>query len=248
MKKLVVVLLGFLFLCNSCSTNNSTGLNSNLPKKIVTTESNGQQSITTYEYNDNKLVSSTLNTSGQIYIFNNTYTGNLITNKETFANGLQIYKDEYTYDLDKLVYGKTIDIVRSIEYRAAYTNNSDNTIDIVYSNYDMQTAIETITSTAKMYFSNGNLIKKEINNLTSTPYTQTITYAYDGKNNPFKNVLGNRVIDYNSNNTITEYFTSTYQGSTPNTSNYSYTYNNAGFPTKKVYSSSSTTSTTEYFY
>jgi hypothetical protein len=245
MKNGIVLFFVLMLMCSSCSNSDGTSFGL-LVKKIVSNDGNGNKIITDYVYDGNKLVSIS-NNNGIIIKY--LYTGNLITNTETYINSQLTYETQYVYNMDKVQTIKTIDLYDFSEHRAIYTYNIDNTVDIVNSKIDLVTATETINSTEKLFYSNGNVMKHIFTFISGTQFVSTSTYVYDEKNNPFKNVLGNSILQNNSiNNELSVYRTSSQSGSTSISSTYTTTYNTANFPTKRVYHSGNITATYEYFY
>jgi len=179
-----------LVLISSCSKDDNTesetsDTNSVLLKKVVSKY--GTNELTSvFTYNGNKLT--TVNYSdGDSYSF--TYTGDLITKIEYFEKNVLSEKDLYTYDSQ----GNLVTEIRiegSYGHRTEYIRNSDGTIS--YNGYygDV-TSQKTFSTKGKLYFSNGEIIKNESSDTAgSSTYEDVVTYSYDTKNNPYKNITG----------------------------------------------------------
>jgi hypothetical protein len=215
------------------STPDSTSLI--LPKKTNYIENTDQDKIgkdTYFTYDGNKIVSEI--TDGRWKsVF--TYTGDLITKIESFDYGELYYTTDYTYTNGKLAsrFIKNIEIQHPYSYMTYYVHNTDGTVSYSSSN-----------GNGKLTFKDGNLVNDGF-----------ITYEYDTKNNPFRNILGINVlsldddsevsfIDVSKNNRIK----STENG---HSVTQTITYNSNGYPTvDNGCSSGSTTgcSSDKYYY
>jgi hypothetical protein len=214
---------------------------------------NGQIFTKTITYNGNKIVDVTQQETGNKSVY--TYTGNLITKVDSYDNiGTLTWTTNYFYNNGNLIkIEKVSSIAPTIIGRATYTHSSVSTIDVVYSDVNSNTNEETITWSSKYYFSNGNLVKKEIIDTNNgSYYIATNTYLFDAKNNPFKNVLGFNKIqedDFNVsvNNLIGGVLSNNQAVSTIRKNRY--LYNADDFPVeRKVYSDEILLISTQFFY
>lgn len=224
----------------SCSTENENQeeikpATSILVKKIIHTYRNNEVEISTIKYNGNKIISRS--TEGG-FIATYTYTGDVITKIEERVNDRLQRSLEYFY-----LNGK---VIRQIENdnletdSRTFTYNTNGTVSYARS----RTRGEN--TTGLLTFENGNLIKNEEFFAGQFPSSSIYEFAYDTKNNPFKNVIGfNLLFDTNrdtfsSNNMVKD-------GSAGNgavdTRMYKYDVN--GYPTECKYSSGEVI---EFFY
>jgi hypothetical protein len=254
MKNIALFLSVLVITLTSCSEDTVLNQDTILLKKYTSTMANGQIFTNTITYNGNKIVDLTQQGTGNKWVY--TYTGNLITKVNVYDNiGTLTWTIDYFYNNDNLVAIETVSsFTPTIISRVAYTHNIDSTINAVYSQIDVTTKKETITPLSiKFYFTNGNLVKKEIKDKDNgSLYTGTNTYLYDTKKNPFKNVLGFNKIqedDFNvSVNNLIGGILSNNQGGSAIRKN-SYLYNADNFPVeRKVYSDENLLLTTQFFY
>jgi uncharacterized lipoprotein YehR (DUF1307 family) len=247
MKKIILT-LAIQFVLNACSKDDSsteTPLADNsvvLLKKLVT-KNNINTDVSTSEmtYDGNKIVQMTSSHGKIVY----TYTGNLITKTETSTtNSTAKQQTVYTYESDKLISSlfSTVNQIPSVTSKIDYTYNSDNTISYIETEKTNINGIRTTITSGKLYFSNGNLVKKESQqgDATSGITNSSVEYLYDTKNNPFNNVLGyNKLLEseMGSNNLLKTTGKSSYtlNGVTTqngdSVQNYNYTsYNDKGYP------------------
>ncbi|RTY89996.1 hypothetical protein EKM01_12870 [Flavobacterium sp. RSP46] len=234
-----MLLFGILML-NSCSSNTETETKpvvSVFVKTIVQTHSPNDIETISHIYDGNKIVSRK-NDGG--FVSNYSYTGNVITKIEERVNNNFQSSKEYTY-----VDGKVATKVWKRNYDGTnsytYTYNSNGTVSYKRTQpTGMNTGVLTIT--------NGNIVKNEV--FYNGSLSNTYTYEYDAKNNPFKNVLGfNLLLEtdeemFSPNNMIQD------GGGSP-TFNYILKYNVNGFPTEKKrsdVSSGGSDELTQYFY
>lgn len=224
MKKLLYLFSASLLVLISCSKGDeprdTTSQNLILPKKIAVVFQN--ESILTY--NGNKIVQSVSGTYKTVY----TYTGDLITKQEKFAGNNIDYKEEYSYENDKL---KTSLITGSsggqtFKRKKVYTHNSDGTVDYKYYNIDVTTGVETLGDSGKLTILSGNIVKIE----EGTTFVSTI--EYDSKNNATKNILGFDKLmeeELSANNIMKNTYISN-GGTIPSVNTYQYDYDANGYP------------------
>jgi hypothetical protein len=250
MKKIILT-LATLFVLTSCSKDdpsNPTSLDSGLVllKKMGLT--NPQTNVTTsgeFTYDGNKIVQSTLGTAKTVY----TYTGELITKTNTtFTDATPPQQTIYTYENNNL---KTAlltttsvgSISTNFSKKTDYQYKTDGTISYTEVSKFSVSNLPPTTITGKLYFTSGNLTKKETEYYNgSTVVSRTVvTNEFDNKNNPYKNVLGyNKLLDLETNNftnnitkSSTQYSTIV-DGVTSPTSRreitYTYTYSEKDYP------------------
>jgi hypothetical protein len=236
MKKLLFLLSASLLFFASCSSGDSNSSNPILLRRIVqTNESDGIARTTIFSYDGNKIVSE-INDNKYKTIY--TYTGNQITKQEYFEYTKLIFTKIYTYNGDKLVsFFKTQPNILTGEKRN-YIYNADGTVSYNLFIVDNVTKIETKKETGKIFFLNGNVEKEEIDNYSG--FLNLITFEYDNKHSPFKNVIGLSLLIENSalvsnNNVINEReFWQTNGGSYGGTYNYTFNYNSNAYPIEKT--------------
>jgi hypothetical protein len=244
MKKLLYLLCVPLLILASCSSDDSTTpAQPVLVKKIIETRSTG--SITSViTYNGSKIVNITvsgINAGKTIF----TYTGDLITKTEEFDDkDVLNYTIDYTYSNNKLANFIEQGTGDAIKYKTVYIHNSDGTVSYQASNINTTTNVETLGTTGKLTYVNGNLTKKE--DFSSSGSTSTTTFEYDSKNSPTKNITGlslllDRDETLSVNNIIKTTETSSYSS---NTYTSILTYNSANYVTEEK----SANATTQYFY
>jgi hypothetical protein len=261
MKKLILVFSAVALIFSSCSSDADSlpvivplvdsvvDVNGVLLKKDIYTY-NSVAKETNYTYTGNKLNRIT-DYDGEYSLY--TYTGNLITKIEYFdvANTL-LTTENLTYDSNnKLVTYIEIDGLSG--YKENYVYNTDGTVS--FSSFHGSNVSQTTPGdTGVMVVANGEVVRRTENH--SGGGVDQVTYTYDGKNSPFKNVIGLdkivfRVsyIDFgNYHNPLTFLFTST--GNPTDSQNSTYTYNSNDFPITRTEtgSSPSDVGTTQYFY
>ena len=179
-------------------------------------------------YNGNKIVS-VVDSDGAKIVY--TYAGDLITKEEEFAMGNNIdSKVEYSYDNNQLKTSVSTEISGTETYKnkKVYTHNSDGTVNYKRYTVNVTTGAETLNSSGKYTFLNGNIVKNE----DVAGYSST--YEYDMKNNPLRNILGfDKLLEeeFSVNNILKR--TSTHNGTNPSVSTYEYDYNTNGYPTEQ---------------
>jgi hypothetical protein len=255
MKKIILT-LATLFLLNACSKDDSsiaeTPSSDNGPvllRKIAEKNPNGG-TITPGEitYDGTKIVQSTTGIYKSVY----TYTGNLITKIQYYkaASSTTYQQTVYTYEGEKLKLATTTGITFgtpvSFTQKKEYTYNTDNSISYSDTTTYDSSSFGTIIFTGKLYYSNGNLIKKEIESgdTTSGLNKSIITYEYDTKNHPQKNILGfdklfidnisytNNLLNSKAVSSTTLDNVTTNNGTTWQV--YTYKYNDANYPTEQT--------------
>ncbi len=254
MKKIFAMAAIALFMV-SCSDDDSTTTNEQTTKlvKVIDTDSDGviTRNLT---YDGNKLIEVNSNDGEKQVI---TYTGNLITEWKTFdADNQLMYKDIYQYNSqNQLVtyYELFYDEEWSDAYKTTYTHNSNGTISFIeYYGED----VNDLTSITE---------KESEGIITDTTLTTTytfdeeiivLTYTFDGKNSPSKNITGMDKIGFAgtlgtkkfySENVVSQSYSS--NGDEPVVESTTvYTYNDADFPLTETETQGSDITTSQYIY
>jgi len=251
MKKLLYLFAASLLVFTSCSKDDdsSNSTSSILPKKIITTYSDGDIETLNYVYSGNKIVSNTDQNGSQMKY---TYTGDFITKiEELDKDGKLDLTTDYTYLNGKLNTSieKSAAAGATYYYKTKFTHSADGTISYDQLRGLIATGVEQeYGATGKYTFKDGNLIKLEVS-YYGTDYSYV--YEYDTKNNPGKNILGYSLLledeDSPINNVIKQTSTS---GNAIRTTSYTYDVNN--YPTQKIINFTNGTSTdsqtTQFFY
>lgn len=243
MKKLICLLSATLLMLTSCSSDNATDDQSNndgnsvlLKKSIVTYD--GESVTYNYNYNGNKLVS-VVNDGGDSNC-HITYTGDLITKME-YGDGDE-QTNFYEYDSSyRLVTFKMIEALDDLGHKETYVYNSDGTISVTEYIGDATTQTE-LNGTGTVTFLNG-----EVSQIESTS-SSGVSYTYDDKNNPFKNVLGidkiafagARLTDGILHNVVSE--------TGENETSYTYTYNSGNYPLTSTETYEGEVTVEQFFY
>jgi hypothetical protein len=124
-----------------------------------------------------------------------TYEDDLIT-KSVASSSIQpaTQTTEYTYQNNKLVKsylkGRTFGSPTDFTEEKLYTHNSDGSIDFVHTT-TYSSDVGTQKETGKLYFTDGNLTKREssISN-TSFVITTVVENTFDSNKNAYYNILG----------------------------------------------------------
>ncbi len=199
MKKNTLFIISFLFLLFSCSKSDETNSNIILVKKISSNlvYNSGQQGFNnsfTYIYDNNKIIKAST-------VLGNYTDNKIITYNQDLISKIEFYNNEnlivqtisFIYDNNKLI---TVINQSYNKVTTNYTYNIDGTITFIKTNLDLSTNITSNISSGKLIFSSGNLLKKVETKAETPDITETITFEYDAKNSPFKNVLGlNLILD-----------------------------------------------------
>ncbi|WP_162126715.1 hypothetical protein [Flavobacterium phycosphaerae] len=239
MRKPILLCLLFVLFQSCSSGDSSVPTGSILVKKIVETDPAG---IFTFEYtyNGNKMVESVLSTTDYIRRGVYTYTGDLITKVEFFdISNTLTERDIYTFDTDnrKKSFVK-LDYYNGTGTREIFTYNADGTISSISYSGDLNSQ-DIMVSHNTITMSNGAISSREEDTGT---IIKTFTYAYDTKNNPFKNVIG---LEQPSHNLLQSTYSE--NGGTVYTTDQHYTYNSNDFPV--THSAGSNTDTVlQYYY
>lgn len=230
----------------SCSSDDSTETNSVLLKKIIETFDGGDIHTTTYHYNGNKLAYA-LNEEDESKIVY-TYSGNQIS-EVSYQNltGAEYVRYEFTYDSAHRLKHSVTSGGAPMDSYIDYTYNSDGTVTANAQTWDMG-EMEYINETVKIYISNGDIVKREIELLGGEI---TANYLYDTKPNPYRNVTGfDKLLDFymSAHNNISAVSTGS-DGTVLQQTNTSYVYTAENYPETSVETNDSgSVKTVSYFY
>lgn len=200
------ILSVLLFAFYACSTESVDTIK--LLKRVVTTSSDGASTSTMYTYIGSKIVS----IDGVLKHTDFTYDNDLITKIVVFDKQNQLSESiECSYVGGQLVQVKSLN-----NYRISYVYNLNGTISFEKFILDSDNP-EVKVSHGTLYFQNENLIKTETiadDTPEGTISTSNVSFEYDSKNNPMRNVLGYRkLLDQNQkislNNSLTSVLIST---------------------------------------
>lgn len=245
MKKLIFAasLLGLFFV--SCSEDDDNG-DQNMPtgvlvSKTVETGTDGEYT-SDFVYNGNKLVKIT---SDDGALFEATYAGDNIV-KFTYKDpdGVVYQTDNFLYDSQgRLASYTLIEPLDGLGYKEVYTYDSNGNVAMAAFNGDTSSQTNPV-GTGSVTFANGEV------SVIETASGSTLTYTYDNKNNPIKNITGFAKISFYGmeasgilhNVTMQDDNTNDWDEST------TYTYNALDYPASSVETSDVETITTQFFY
>ncbi|WP_396193131.1 hypothetical protein [Flavobacterium sp.] len=185
MRKLVILLSVFALF--ACSNNDEEVEQQNVPtgflKQVKDSNLGG---IVTYDYfySGSKL----LKIVGGNQIKKYSYTGDLITDIEIYDTTQNLVsKETFEYNSNSdLVATKTLYYSNDLGYRTELIYNLDGTVLINNFNGNLL-AQDTFNFSNKLYFSNSEVVKSEINFNSNTSIMQ---YEYDSSINPMNQVMG----------------------------------------------------------
>lgn len=212
--------------------------------------------VVTFVYNGFKIKeTTTIGINVGLLKITYSYTGDLITQQDGYINDQLYVSTEYTYENNRLktaVFkntnsGTIFPAMNQTKY--VYNYISENLTDIyiyTYSNNDW--VLSDSPSRVKIYFENGNIIKREKFNSKGL-LTSTLNYEYDTKPSIYKNITGfdklyftdsfenvfNRhfdIKDISNSNNVT-FFTEQINSIYTETKRYSYDLNTDGYPKEK---------------
>jgi hypothetical protein len=198
MKKILCLLIVAIGLFWSCIPNPEENpdpevfVNTNvLLTKTIAVFNNGNVITTNYTYDGNKLVSIIDNNVSDPRNEYYTYTGDLITKIESKAiDGTIVETEVFSYNSDNKLTSEVVsNLIDNNGDKYNYVYSTDGTISVTQfiGNATTQTQLN---STETITFADGEvatIISSSGNNLT---------YTYDSKNNPLKNVTGMDKIAY----------------------------------------------------
>lgn len=247
----------FLHACSSSNDNPEEQTSLILCKKKVETDPQGIYT-TNYTYSGNKIIraNSVVNynngASGE-RIANFTYNGDLISQVEVLLNNVMVEKQIYSYNQNnQLISFTQLDYLNEMGDKMVYTHNQNGTINSIEYSGDLINQ-NTVESNNLISFLNGE-ISSLVENYGGT--TRTITYSYDNKNSPFKNVLGFDKISFAVVGTFTSEINHNLiqmirvqNGAPTSTTNIQHTYNSNNYPITSARTTNGFTDYTyEYFY
>jgi hypothetical protein len=233
MKNIIYLVLAISFI--GCSSGEDEEVIDSIPVVILPkTKTNFEaDSYEEYYYNGEKLIESRL-WSDDVYISKTIYTyiGDLISETEYFDesgnSSNSLGSNYYSYDdKGRLKENKilTYEDGGGLTYKTGnYTYNSDGTITVII------TKVSGEFKTIIYSFSDNEIVEVEI---TDGKETATSTSSFDGKNNPFKNVLGydkTGISRYHQQNLEYYYQRTLPSGDVENETVREYTYNLENYP------------------
>ena len=283
MKKLILPLC-FGFALASCSRDNHSEESVNNPKtttqeipvlltKVVNVEENGDEEVSTYEYDGDKVLKFTSGyESGWATSDAWSYIGDLVSSIISTENNGEKETTNFTYNsknkIDKSV---SVNVVKLNDGNVVTTTNVKNYtynaggIVVVNesekSEYSVDSQFNRAENTKYTYTIQNDLITKSVKE--NEDGVTTTTYRYDDKNAPMKNIKGISAMIYEmfdggtigilKNNVVFSQVVrvSKHDGTTVTSTNeYAYEYNANGYPIKVTSthksSDSSQTSTETY--
>jgi|GEM_PF-7086075 len=186
-KKLLfgITALLVLFSCSSDDNGNTETLNTNGTKLVrgMSVLNSGRTFTSRYVYDGNHLIKTIQDDVTNVFI----YEGERIVKIENFTNG-NILSSTTVFDYNaegKLTKSSSTSLSADPIYYL-YTYNSDESVTVV--KYFGGLLPEHIKNTGRLYFENGELIKKVMSSVGNP--TITYHYIYDDKNNPRSNNPG----------------------------------------------------------
>lgn len=242
MKKVFTLAAIALFTMVSCSDDdsnptNNPGNNTNpvLVTQMTIIEDGDSPYTANYTYDGNKIIKATYNDGTyEDYFYN---SDNKVTNIKLYDSGVVTEESNFTYNTSGQL-SSEVSLEGNVGYKTEYTYNSDGTIS--YEDYEGNLESQDILlGSGTLTVTNGNITQDVI---VGGEITETWTYTYDNKNNPFKNVASAmELLLYNGGSEIG----GVVNNSTSLTVNYSqfeenevytttYTYNGQDYPTQSV--------------
>jgi hypothetical protein len=246
MNKLIFLIGALLLAVTSCSENKTEAPTKEKPLLKTIQEINPSNgTTTTFTYEGDKITQASAGLYMGVYKIIYTYTGDLITQEDGYINNVLYVSTEYTYENSKLktvIYKETnsgtISPAMNLN-KLVYTYVSENSVDIdiyTYSNNNWE--LRTPFSKVKIYFSGGNIIKREQFNANGG--VSSIVYEYDNSLNIYKNIMGFDKLFFTSSftNTFNRHFNIHDISNTNNiihteSDHYKYNYNSDGYPVEK---------------
>lgn len=246
MKNLFIAAVAILSL-TSCHNDDDAGTVV-LPKSGSDIYEDGETVLANFEFDGNKLKRITwTDDSYETYEYEN----GKIKYINLYIDGELYVKKTFTYDGDKLATVTDDDLIELWREVVTYTYNSNNSVSI--EEYDMdledgEDAIPELNATGALTITNGN-ITKFVRTYTSG-VTETNTYTFDNKYDPYKNVAGFDIMKLaEREGGVNNYLSYTLTSNEVNTTTtYINTYNDDGYLTKAIASTSGSISTSTYNY
>lgn len=256
MKKLILLLSAMVLVFNSCTSDADplpvytppvVDPTTVLVKKIIYTPAGSPSETANFFYNGNKLVKITDGSSEYTTI---TYTGDLITSIQHYDDtNTLIASEHFTYNgSNKLVTNLYKDLISNDASKETYVYNADGTISVSKYSGDITTQTN-YDGYYKMYFQNREVVKEENYDSTGN-LIETTDYTFDGKNNPFKNIVGWPQLQYSQSQMGGAYQNVIQNNGTFEIFSNSYTYDANNFPLIQTEKDASNTvlGTAQYFY
>ncbi|MBP9793194.1 MAG: hypothetical protein KBC56_04280 [Flavobacterium sp.] len=254
MKKLILLFSAVSLIFSSCSSD-ADGLpvytpvvdvNTILVKKRIYTDTGSPAETFYYSYSGTKIMKIDDDFGHSEF----TYTGDLITMIQHYDETNHLFASEhFTYNSsNKLVTNLYKDLVYNDASKETYVYNADGTVSVSKYTGDI-TAQTNYNGYYKMYIENREVVTEE--NYDSTgDLIETKTYTYDGKNNPFKNIVGWAQLQYSQSQMGGAYQNVIHNNSPSEDFTNSYTYNANNFPITNTEKDASNTilGTAQYFY
>jgi hypothetical protein len=121
-----------------------------------------------------------------------TYTGNLITKKESLdAAGVVMNSTVYVYNDKNKMTSETFTGPQGNVYKYVYVYNDDGTVTVTQYRTSVSGVVSAFGYTTVCTFLNGNMVKYVASHpSTNDDSTETRTFVYDAKNKPDKYILG----------------------------------------------------------
>lgn len=254
MKNGIVLFFVLMLICSSCSTSSNdvdSGSGLLVSKIVSTSSSGGTPYVSTFSYSGNKITESNYSSTKNIY----TYSGNNIASIKTLDGATLYYLDTFTYDSNGNVSSETINYyLNDFSEKKVFTYNSDSTISVTIYSGTINTASNLDRKSKIFVDAIGEITKIENYDLSDNLTSKTV-YTNDGKNSPFKNILGFNKQPYFFGKYCNTLTSDSYNssGQIVTNSTFQYVYNSNNFPTscsQNFYNNGSLTSTTtiQYFY
>ena len=250
MKKFLTMAALALFMMTSCSDDDSSSNNNNtdtvLLKKTIETDEFGDEWTIHYFYEGTKLVKLVDPDGTQTF----SYTGDLLTKITSSDDDGFMQEETFTYNPDNTLKTHLMlitDFGEEIGFRYEYTHNSAGNITKKFytGNHNAQTQLN---DTSVITLSNGNITS--IETTYASGGTNNITYTFDNKNEPRKNITNYStfILASDSEGGVNNILT----GSTYGESTRTYTYNNDNYPLTSTetisYDGITEVYNTQYFY
>ncbi|OEK08372.1 hypothetical protein A8C32_02670 [Flavivirga aquatica] len=232
-----------IFSCSSDDSKNPQD-NNTLLKKIIETDIDDEVITTNYNYDGNKLLSII---SSDDYKTEYTYDNNKLTRVDSYRDGEQNAYTILTYNENGGIASYILHIIGDNTFRYDFQKNVDNTVSVEVYIGDLNSQT-TLNRSYTMTYKGQNILKE-----VETDYE--LSYEYDDKNGPYRNIHSIGIInllslDFGglesySNNTTKK--TDIENGFTT-TKVYEYTYKNDYPKIVECYNDGKFESSKEYFY
>jgi len=259
MKNSFIALVVFLLITLSSCTNDGDdnivnvydGNNSTLLKNIIIRNKNTNAIFKriNFVYSGNKIIKS-VEQNGNTCFYE--YIGDLISNIKIFnSNNELIVEYNFSYlnsNLSQTIYKE---FQNNYSEKRNYSFNG-NLINFQYLKGDLLDQ-NTLLKTGTILIQNDEIKERNITYNLQNSSQQHITYEYDDKNNPYKNVIGigKLMIELDRFGGIYKNLISTmsvYNNSVYNSTNYTYEYNSNNYPIKSTDDSNNLLSSFKYEY